>query len=101
VARLAYLEGAWLGLAVAMLYVMYVGRPYLFNTAMPTVVLVALWNLLVSFGLFGAVGTLFYLRDDLWMHMDIEYDVLGLVAKIPIAGVVCVAVMTMPGGGCK
>lgn len=101
VARLAYLEGAWLGLAVAMLNVVYLGRPYLFNSAIPAVVLVALWNLLVSYCLFGVVGTFFYVRDGLWMYMDVAYDVLSLAAKIPIAGVVCVAFLSMPGGGCR
>ena len=101
VARLAYLEGSWLGLLVGMMFVFYFGRPYLFNSAVPVVVLLSLWNLVLSYCLFGIVGTYFYVFDAKWPYMDPAFDVLSLAAKIPIAGAVCVAFLSMPGGGCR
>jgi hypothetical protein len=101
VAQMTYLEASWFGLLVGMMFVLYLGRPYLFNTALPTVVLLSLWNLLVTYCLFGVAGTVFYARDSLWPWMDTVYDVLSLTAKFPIAVAVCLAFLSMPGGGCK
>lgn len=100
VAKLELLKAAWFGLAVGIFIVIYFGRGYLFNGAMPTFVLFILWNLLVQYSLFGIVGTVFYAYDRIWPWMEPSLDILSLAAKVPIAISVAISFLQMPGGAC-
>lgn len=100
VCKLELLKAAWFGLAVGIFIVLYFGRGYLFNSAMPTFVLFILWNLLVQYSLFGIVGTVFYAYDRLWPWFEPALDILSLAAKVPIATSVAIAFLQMPGGAC-
>ena len=100
VSKLELLKAAWFGLAVGIFIVIYFGRGYMFNSALPAFVLVVLWNLLVQYSLFGIVGTVFYANDRLWPWMEPSLDMLSLAAKVPIASSVAIAFLQMPGGAC-
>jgi hypothetical protein len=100
VCKLELLKAAWFGLAVGLFIVLYFARGYMFNSVIPTFVLVILWNLLVQYSLFGIVGTVFYANDRLWPWFEPALDVLSLAAKVPIATSVAIAFLQMPGGAC-
>lgn len=100
VCKLELLKAAWFGLAVGIFIVLYFGRGYIFNSALPTFVVFILWNLLVQYSLFGIVGTVFYAYDRLWPWFEPALDVLSLAAKVPIAISVATAFLQMPGGAC-
>lgn len=101
VSKLYFLGGAWFGLLNGVFIIFYVGRGYIFNTDLPGFVLFAWWNLIVTYSLFGIVGTYFYIIPNSWGKLDIALDILSLAAKLPIAVNICVAFLQMPGGGCK
>lgn len=100
VSWLELLKGAWVGLAVGMTIVIYFGYGYLFNTAIPGFVIFSLWNLVITYALFGVVATFFYAYDRYWEWLEPALDVLSVSAKVPIAASVCVAFLQMPGGSC-
>ena len=101
VAELEMLRASWLGLSVGLISIWCVGRTILFNASIPMFVLVVLWNMIFSYTMFGIAGTIFYLYDGLWKYMDTTYDILSIVAKIPIAVSICIGFLQMPGGGCR
>lgn len=101
VSKLYFLGGAWFGLLNGVFIILYVGRGYMFSSELPGFVIFALWNLIVTYSLFGIVGSYFYLVPNSWGKLDMALDILSLAAKLPIAVNICVAFLQMPGGGCK
>lgn len=101
VSKLYFLGGSWFSLMTGVLIILYVARGYLFSDVLPGFVLFALWNLIVTYAMFGFVGTVFYIFPGTWRYMDVTLDILSLAAKLPIAVDVCIAFLQMPGGGCR
>ena len=102
VAMLAYAEGAWVGLAVGLLILLYVVRGILFSATLPWQVSFYICNLLLWYSSFGIVASAIYLVPAWAKHMDVALDVLSASAKLPIACVLLSSFFLKPYGitGC-
>jgi len=102
VAMLAYAEGAWVGLAVGLLILLYVVRGILFSATLPWQVSFYICNLLLWYSSFGIVASAIYLVPAWGKHMDVALDVLSASAKLPIACVLLSSFFLKPYGitGC-
>ena len=102
VAMLAYAEGAWIGLAVGLVILLYVVRGILFSATLPWQVSFYICNLLLWYSSFGIVASAIYLVPAWAKHMDVALDVLSASAKLPIACVLLSSFFLKPYGitGC-
>ena len=74
----------------------YLTRDVLFDTSMPPLVLFLIWNLLLTYSLFGIVPTIVYVtglggRQLAWM-----LDILNATAKFPLPIIILVGFITRP-----
>lgn len=94
------LQAAWLGLAVALAIVVYLGAGVLTTPGLPWVVVAVLWQLLVLYSSFGLVATAIYLHEPWWPRLELALALLDIGAKVPVAVIACVSFVAMPGGSC-
>ena len=103
---------SWSVLLLSIFIIIYLGWVDLTNDSVPTLVRFILWNLLVTYSLFGFWATLCYsfagtrvdpVRFGLWMgRLDYGLTVLSVAAKLPVAFTVYYGLVAEPGGvGCK
>ena len=100
---------SWTGLVLALGVIFYLGREDLTNPDVPWWVRSVLWNLLVTFSMFGIFATVCYslmgtrrdqARFDRWMgRLDYGLSVLSVAAKLPVAFTVYYGLVMEPGGG--
>lgn len=105
-----FMMHSWTGLALALGVIFYLGLQSLVNDAVPVWVRFILWNLLVTYSVFGIVATVCYAfmgtrrdqgRFDLWMGwLDWGLSVLSVAAKLPVAFTVYYGLVMQPGGEC-
>ena len=81
VAMLVYAEGAWIGLAVGLVVLLYVVRVVLFSAMLPWQVSFYICNLLLWYSLFSIVASAIYLVPAWAKHMDVALDVLSASAN--------------------
>lgn len=103
VVKMHYLQNAWFGVMMALAIVVYLARNVMFNSNVPMYVLACLWIMLVLYGSFGVVGTLYYYMLDkkYWHTMDLALETLSFLAKVPIVMTLCAGYMNMPGNYCS
>jgi hypothetical protein len=103
---------SWLALVASMLIIYYLARDSMVSSDVPVWVRFILWNLLVTYTLFGVWATLCYsMADsakhdgsfDRWMErLDYGLTILSAAAKLPIAYTVFYGLVQEPGGSiCK
>ena len=100
---------SWTVLLLSMFVIIYFGWQDLTNDSVPTWVRFILWNLLVTYSLFGIWATLCYWmagtrvepeRFERWMgRLDYGLTVLSVAAKLPVAYTVFYGLIRTPGGG--
>ena len=98
--QMLLLNCAWLCLALPILGLVYLTRGWLFSTDMPWIATVMIWNLLVSYTLFGVVPTVVYIvGNPKWiLKLDWGLDILNLMAKFPLPILILIAFSTRPAG---
>lgn len=99
---------SWTGLGLALGIILYLGKENLTNSSVPWWVKMVLWNLLVTFSLFGIFATACYYwmgtrrdqeRFNRWMaRLDWGLSILSVAAKLPVAFTVYYGLVMMPGG---
>lgn len=82
--KMALLQAAWVCLLVPMGGLVFLSREFLFSRDMPTLALFMIWNLLVTYSLFGIIPTFIYVTR--WGKNSIAWllDILNLSAKFPL-----------------
>jgi len=96
--KIFYMEGAWAGMLMGLGVIMYAARGVLLNQDIPWFVLAGIWNLLVTFMMFGVIPTILYLRGSGMDVMDITLDILSVAAKFPEAMFVVFSFIIRPVG---
>ena len=90
------LQTAWFCLLVPMTGLIYFTRDVLFDTSMPTLVLFLIWNLLLTYSLFGIVPTLVYVTGMGGRQLAWMLDILNATAKFPLPIIILVGFITRP-----
>ena len=90
------LEAAWIAILIPFSGLVYVTRGVLFDTSMPALVLVMIWNLLLTYLLFGIVPTFVYLTGMGRRHLPWLLDILNVAAKFPLPILIIVGFITRP-----
>jgi hypothetical protein len=100
---------SWFALISSMCIIIYLARDSLTSGDVPSWVRFILWNLLVTYTLFGVWATLCYAmmgrrregdtNFDKWMErLDFGLTILSAAAKLPVAYTVFYGVVQEPGG---
>lgn len=103
-----FLFHSWLALISSIMIIIYLSRDALTSSDVPAWVRFILWNLLVTYTLFGVWATFCYAmagareasgRFDKWMErLDYGLTVLSAAAKLPVAFTVFYGLIQEPGG---
>lgn len=90
------LMGAWTSLLLPLGGLVYLTRDVLFDTGMPLLVLILIWNLLITYSLFGVVSTIVYATRMGRRSLPLLLDFLNLTAKFPLPIVILTGFITRP-----
>lgn len=71
-------------------------RDVLFDTDVPVLVLVLIWNLLLTYSLFGIVPTFAYMFRLTDRTLATQLDVLNFIAKFPLPMIILSGFITRP-----
>jgi len=87
---------AWMCLLAPMGGLIFLTKDILFSTDMPILVLLLIWNLLLTYSLFGIVPTFVYFtrlgaRQLAWL-----LDLLNVMAKFPLPLIILAGFITRP-----
>lgn len=103
-----FLLHSWLALVGSVMIIIYLARDSLTSSDVPTWVRFILWNLLVTYTLFGVWATVCYTvagarnsgeNFERWMgRLDYGLTVLSAAAKLPVAYTVFYGLVQEPGG---
>ena len=74
----------------------YLTKDVLFSTDMPTLVLLLIWNLLLTYSLFGIVPTFVYFTGIGGGRLVWLLDVLNIMAKFPLPLIILAGFITRP-----
>jgi hypothetical protein len=74
----------------------YLTRDVLFDTDMPALVLFLIWNLLLTYSLFGIVATFVYITGIGRDHLAWMLDILNIAAKFPLPLIILSGFITRP-----
>jgi hypothetical protein len=96
--RLAVLWLAWVSLLVPVAGLLYLTQRLWFSTAMPVIVTVMSWNLLVTYCLFGLIPTFVYLTNIGRARLGLILDLLNLAAKGPLPWILLYGFFGRPAG---
>ena len=94
----SYLNAAWISLLVPFGGLIYAIRDYLFWGGLPWVVQAMIFNLMISFSLFGILPTITYTTGWQWNNLAYILDVLNVVSKLFIPIFVMIGLYTSPAG---
>lgn len=90
------LMGAWTSLLLPLGGLIYLTRDVLFDSSMPILVLILIWNLLITYSLFGIVSTIVYTTRMGSRILPFLLDLLNLTAKFPLPIVILTGFITRP-----
>ena len=90
------LEAAWIAILIPFSGLVYLTRGFLLDWDMPVLVLFMIWNLLLTYLLFGIVPTVVYLTGKGQKHLPWLLDLLNILAKFPLPIVIIVGFITRP-----
>ena len=90
------LEAAWIALLIPVSGLIYLSRGFLFDTDMPAIALFMIWNLLLTYTMFGVIPTVVYITGRGSKHLPWLLDVLNIAAKFPLPIVIIVGFITRP-----
>jgi hypothetical protein len=104
-----FIVHSWLALTSSIFIIVYLSRDSLTSSDVPTWVRFILWNLLVTYTLFGVWATFCYgmagerkhdkIKFDHWMsRLDYGLTILSAAAKLPVAYTVFYGLVQEPGG---
>ncbi len=90
------LEAAWIALLIPVSGLIYLTRGFLLDSNMPLLALFMIWNLLLTYLLFGIVPTAVYLTG--WGSRNLPWllDILNIAAKFPLPIMIIVGFITRP-----
>jgi hypothetical protein len=90
------LEAAWIAILVPVSGLVYLTRGFLLDFDMPVIVLFMVWNLLITYLMFGIVPTFVYVTG--WGRRQLPWllDILNIAAKFPLPIVIIVGFITRP-----
>ena len=94
--RASLLQGAWLCLLIPMGGLIFLTRDVLFDTDMPVLVLMLIWNLLLTYSLFGIIPTFVYTTRIGLGQLPVLLDVLNIMAKFPLPLIILSGFITRP-----
>lgn len=94
------LHSSWLCLATPIGGLVYMARGWIFDSDMPWIALFMIWNLLLTYCLFGIVPSVVYVSGNRQWVQALPWllDILNLVAKFPLPILVLIAFSTRPAG---
>lgn len=90
------MQAAWVSLLTPMIGLIFLTRDILFDRDMPALVLVLIWNLLLTYTLFGIVPTIVYLTGLGRKHLPWLLDILNIMAKFPLPLIILSGFITRP-----
>jgi len=96
--RLAVLWLAWMSLLAPVAGLLYLTRRLWFSAALPTIVAVMSWNLLVTYCLFGIIPSAVYLTGWARGRLGLALDLLNLAAKGPLPWMLLYGFFGRPAG---
>ncbi len=91
-----YLEAAWISLLVPMSGLVYLIQDFLFSEQLPAIAKFMIWNLLITYSLFGIIPSVVYITSKGMHHLDWILDILNVASKFPLPIMVLVAFQTRP-----
>jgi hypothetical protein len=91
-----YLQGAWVSILIPMTGLVYLTRMVLFSSDMPVLVLFMIWNLLITYLMFGIVPTFVYITGKGKKQLPWLLDILNIAAKFPLPIVIILGFITRP-----
>jgi len=92
------MEGAWICLSISICVIAYITREILVGSSIPTIALVIIWNMLISYCLFGIVPTYFYITGYINHNLELSLDILNIIAKFTLPIYIIIGFITMPTG---
>lgn len=90
------MHAAWVCLLTPLFGLVYLTWDILSSTDMPALVLALIWNLLLSYSLFGIVPTFVYYSGMGASQLDKLLDALNLLAKFPLPLIILGGFVTRP-----
>lgn len=90
------IQAAWVCLLTPLLGLIYLTWDVLSSRDMPALVLALIWNLLLSYSLFGIIPTFVYYTGMGWRQLDKLLDILNLAAKFPLPLIILAGFVTRP-----
>ena len=90
------LQAAWVCLLVPMSGLIFLTRDILFDPDMPPLVLALIWNLLLTYSLFGIVPTVVYVTGLGRHQLAWLLDILNILAKFPLPLIILSGFITRP-----
>lgn len=90
------LQAAWVCLLVPMAGLIFLTRDILLDRDMPALVLLLIWNLLLTYSLFGIVPTFVYTTGLGRNRLAAMLDLLNLLAKFPLPLIILSGFITRP-----
>ena len=94
--QLCLIQAAWVCLLTPLLGLIYLSWDVLSSTDMPALVLALIWNLILSYSLFGIVPTFVYYTGLGRRHLDKYLDALNILAKFPLPLIILAGFVTRP-----
>jgi hypothetical protein len=94
--EISLLQTAWLCLLLPLSGLVFLTRDVLFDTDMPVLVLVLIWNLLITYSSFGLVSSFVYYTDLGRTKLAWLLDVLNVAAKFPLPLIILSGFITRP-----
>jgi hypothetical protein len=90
------LQGAWFSILVPVSGLVYLTRSVLLNANIPEIALAMIWNLLVSYLMFGIVPSFVYIFRVGSRQLPWLLDILNIAAKFPLPVIIIVGFVTRP-----
>lgn len=90
------MQGAWLAVLTPISGLVYMSRGWLFSPDVPTLVMFMIWNLLITFLMFGIIPTFVYVTGKGRNYLTTMLDILNICAKFPLPIVIIVGFITRP-----
>ena len=90
------LQGAWFAILVPFTGLVYLTRSVLLNPNIPVIALAMIWNLLVSYLMFGVVPSFVYVTHVGRRALPWLLDILNIAAKFPLPLIIIVGFITRP-----
>jgi hypothetical protein len=91
------LQWAWISLLLPLGGLIVLTWDFLVSTDMPVLVLLLIWNLILSYSSFGIAATFVYITRLGRRRLDLILDMLNLTAKFPVPVMILVGYITRPG----